>query len=238
MLPSIKKITSFLLASGLLCVAHGGPTIKVGSFVIPKLVEGRNAGTHVNVLREIEKRTGITCILEILPTKNTQQAFRDKVLDAYFPAVPQSTPDFAIKTEAYTPKRMYVYGLKDKPVITQVAELSGKTVGLISGYSYGEAISQAIKENKFTPSYFDLDTKCLNALLVGKVDYWVAEVSSGGKTIDVLIAKDKVSYDVNKPIAEIPIYFAFQPEKKAEAEAFSKAIIEMKKDGTMAKLLN
>lgn len=78
----------------------------------------------------------------------------------------------------------------------------------------------------------------MKKLSVGRVDAFVCEETSGLKAMK-LSGYENVTYDPSVSIYTQRSYFAFQPDEtgKRLAEEFSGAIREMKKDGTLQKIL-
>ena len=83
------------------------------------------------------------------------------------------------------------------------------------------------------------DVANMKKLGQGQIDAFVVEERSGLEALSLSGEKD-ITYDKEKPLSKQSVYFAFQstPEGELLAEKFTKAINEMKKDGSFDRILN
>lgn len=233
---SNKLLIANLFFANLAFTCFGG--IKIGSFPINRFVESENTGTFVKVLREIEKRTGVSCDLTISPVKRVMGDFETKQIVAYFPAVPQTMPKNAIATKPYTHKKIFAFSQISTPIANNIDDLKGKTIGLTTGYSYGAEIEKLQKDGSVKTEYVENDVSGFQMLVRGRIDFFIADETSGLKAIESSNTQSSVTYNKAQPICLVPIFFAFQPENKDTADNFSAAIEAMGKDGTLDQILS
>lgn len=116
--------------------------------------------------------------------------------------------------------------------------LAGKRVGVLRGWSYGDAFDQARASGLFRAEEVDNDAQNLAKLKAGRIDVMIA----GREGADASIAlSDKPSdYIVlEPPLSETVAYLAFpkQLKKRDVIDAFNQAMVSMRQDGTWDKII-
>jgi polar amino acid transport system substrate-binding protein len=211
-------------------------TYKMGSFPIPLMVEDDERGVFVKLFQEVARRTGEEFELAVYPTQRTQKLFQDGDLDGFFPASDTSAGDNAAKSAPFYSKANVVFVREGTPYISEVTQLEGKVVGVTKGYTY----SKEITENpNITLDYADSDVVNMRKLAKGRLDAFIVEEQSGVKALGES-GVTNVVYDPQQPLSSITIFFAFQNTEEGHmlAEKFSKALEEMKADGTFETIMS
>ena len=210
-------------------------TYQMGTFLIPLMVIDKDKGIFVELFKEAARRVEKDFEIVIFPTKRTFMYFHKGKIDGFFPALDKSAGEKAAKSSTIYSKNNVVFVKKGAPFIFTIKELEGKLVGLTRGYSYSEDITL----NKNIKFYIGIsDVINMKKLSKGEIDAFVVEEKSGIKALKESGVKN-VHYNLKKPLYGKRVFFAFQPtdEGRSLAEEFSKALAEMKKDGTFAKIM-
>ena len=235
----IKK--NSLLFFSLLTVIGSGDSVQagenvydIGTFYIPEFVENENDGRFIDLLKEIEKRTGRNFTIKLLPTKRAIVDFHENRIIGVFPGVDPFFKTEVVKSDVFHLKREVIFTRKNDS-FSNIKELEGKRVGLTLGYSYTDKLlSNPLIKFDNAPS----DVLNMKKLSAGRTDAFVCEETSGLKAMK-LSEVENVTYDPAVSIYTQKSYFVFQPTEtgKLLAEEFSAAIKEMKTDGTLKKIL-
>ena len=238
-----KKFILVLLTLMLTSYAFAGEKqkiYKVGTFPIPLMVESKTKGVFVELFSEIAKRAGIKYELVITPPKRTVTGLVDGSIDLFFPAlsaiIPPSKKVYKSKELIYV-KKDFVFTKKGANKLTTISDLEGKDVGITNGYPYAIKLVQN-KKIKFQKA--KTDEINVKKLMADRVVAFVVEEKSGLKAFDKMGLKTKIQYNSSKPISEQDVFFAFQKTKEGKRleTKISKAISEMKKDGTFGKIMS
>ena len=135
-------------------------------------------------------------------------------------------------------ENLAVYSHKDKPVeYKTIADLYGKKVGVIGGWSYGDEFDAAKKSGKLSVDEVNSDEKNLRKLDEGRLDAVIA-VEDSAKPI---ISSRKLGnvIQAKQLLASNKSYLAFNKSANQTAllEQFSKAITSMRDDGSLNKIV-
>lgn len=209
-------------------------TYKFGAFPIPLMVESKDKGIFIELTKEIAKRANVTIEIVVEPTKRILNGFNENQLDIIYPAVDVTLPKPAERTTAVYHKIDYTFHKSDKPYKT-MKDLEGKKVGITLGYPYTKELT-GNKNLKIETANDDITN--FKKLEAGRIDAFVVEEHSGVKALKDSGVKG-IAYDKNRPLSKMDVYYAFQktPEGKDLAVKFSRALDEMKKDGTFARIM-
>ncbi len=210
-------------------------SMKMASFKIPLMVESSTKGIFVELSNEVAKRAGIQLNISLFPPKRTVQNFMEKTVDILFPALDVTTPIQVEKSAPVYIKHDFVFYKKGSK-LTTLKDLEGKTVGLTIGYPYAKKLT-GNKKIKF--HYISSDVKNMSMLSVGRIDAFVVEESSGKKAL-IESGVNNVGYTSSTPLSKQDVYYAFQKnaQGKDAAAKFSKALADMKLDGTFGKIMS
>lgn len=228
----VLTILAFLVEAFPLMAA----SIKMGSYPIPKMVESKDKGVFVELVKEVAKRAGYTLNLEIAPPPRTVNNFSQGKIDGFFPALDVIVLAPAAKSSPIYTKVDFAFFKKGDTDLKTIKDLEGKRVGITRGYPYaGELMSNP--KIIFDPA--DDDVTNMKKLAAGRIDAFVVEEKSGLEALKKS-GETSLTYDASTPLSRQPVYFAFKnsPDGKDAAEAFSQALIDMKKDGSLKKILS
>lgn len=203
-------------------------------------VDGQAMGVYPAILAEAFKRMGIPLEMQAVPWKRALSAIdhgQSGVGGIY-------KSDERLKKYDYSDKLLdeviQVYVLRGmESEFTSVSSLTGKTIGVLSGWSYGEDFDAAARSGKIIVEAVAGDTQNFFKLMRGHVDAVLA-VSEVGDMImagSPDIAKAIVALPI--PLSNFPTFLAFNKSaNKTEVLAkFNSAIAQMKADGSMNKLV-
>lgn len=235
----MKHFRKLLAAACLLAIAGTdgleAKTYRIGTFVVPLLVEDQAHGIFVALFAEVLKRTGENCALAVYPTNRTLKLFQEGELDGFFPASEKNAGEKAAKSSSFFNKNTFIFVRQGAPYIHAAAELEGKKLGLTKGYTYSAELTS---NPKILVEYADSDVINMRKLSQGRIDAVAAEERSGQQAIAESGATN-LGYDPAKPYHTLPIFFAFQDtaEGRALAAKFSQALTHMQADGTFEKIM-
>lgn len=140
-------------------------------------------------------------------------------------------------SEPILTENVAVYFNKSKPVnFRTIADLNGKRIGVIRGWSYGEAFDAARKEHRFVVEEFPSDWINLVRLNHGLLDVALAVEESGklemaaGKLVCI---EQSPTYLVS---SKTHLAFAKSARKTGLLADFDTAIVAMKSDGTFEQM--
>ncbi len=142
-------------------------------------------------------------------------------------------------SDALFVERIAVFYNSQRPIdFHTVHDLFGKRVGVIRGWSYGDELDLARKNEQLLVEEVNGDQQNFKKLASGRLDAVLAIVESGERALDEgagELAYVKMSATL---LASNPAYLAFS--KKANQletlKQFNKALAAMKKDGSLDKL--
>lgn len=127
-------------------------------------------------------------------------------------------------------EKIVVYFNKTAPVaFSKVADLKGKKVGVIRGWSYGDDFDEARKAGVLTAEEGDSDEATFRKLDVGHLDAVVAVNESGNG----LLSKYKNIASAATPLSQNGTFIAFAKtaNMKDVLKSFDQAIKDMQKSG-------
>jgi|GEM_PF-728039 ABC-type amino acid transport/signal transduction systems, periplasmic component/domain len=210
-------------------------TVKMATYPIPLMVENEDKGIFVQLAKELGLRTQQKIVIEVKPASKSILAFSTGEVDAIFPGLDVIMPKNCAKSEPFYLKTDFIFYRTDKP-LRDLKHLEGKKVGLTFRYPYAKELT-ANKKIKFELAPNDVVN--MKKLASGAIDAFVVEERSGLEALKVSGEKN-ISYDKERPLSKQSVYFAFQNNSEGEqlAEKFSKAILEMKKDGSFDRIIN
>jgi polar amino acid transport system substrate-binding protein len=229
----ICSVIVFMIAVSPLMAA----SLRMGTYPIPKMVESEDRGVFIDLAREVAKRAGYVLDLEIAPPPRIVGDFSQGKFDGFFPALDVLLVfGAAAKSSPVYTKQDFAFFRKEGAELRTIEDLEGKRVGITRGYPYA---AELMSNRKILFDSADDDVTNMKKLASGRIDAFVVEERNG---LEALKKSGGVSvtYDATKPISRQAVYFAFKstPEGKSAAEAFSRALGEMKKDGSLAKILS
>lgn len=200
---------------------------------------GRPAGLYPRLFGEAFRRAGVEIDLAALPWRRALESLSDGrcgVGGVYMNAERAAACDYS---SPFYAERLAVYTLKGKAdAYSSIESLYGKTVGVIAGWYYSEAFSDAIRAGTISVSPTAGDIQNMRMLASARVDAVIAIVESGDLAIrelrlDGIIARSPRMLAVN------PVYLAFNKSagRARIIKLFDEAILSMKADGTFDRII-
>ncbi|WP_243364665.1 substrate-binding periplasmic protein [Fundidesulfovibrio terrae] len=116
--------------------------------------------------------------------------------------------------------------------------LRGKHVGVLRGWSYGDAFDQARAAGDFTVEEVESDSQNLAKLQAGRIHAMVA--TREGADASIAVSNSPRDFIIlEPPLLEMPTYLAFAKHaRKTELLAsFNAALASMRRDGTWNKII-
>ncbi|MPY23490.1 transporter substrate-binding domain-containing protein [Shewanella psychropiezotolerans] len=224
----------FLFFTGVSVAAD--ETYLIGTFPIPLMVEDKDNGIFIELTKEIAKRSKIKITIKVLPPKRITTYFAENILHGFFPALDVMVTHKISKSESIYIKKDFGFTKQGQPLVKSITDLTGKHIGMTLGYPYSKEITANLS---FTTSTAPSDINNIIMLDAGHIDVFVVEEKSGLKAIEQS-GKNNISYDSEQPLSRQNVYYAFQSDKTGQRLAllFSKALVEMKNDGTFENIMS
>jgi ABC-type amino acid transport substrate-binding protein len=146
---------------------------------------------------------------------------------------------YLLYSKAYLENRLVLVARKGTDVsASSLAELKGKTVAVVDGYAYGDAVDSAA-QTRFVRGASAHDN--LQALLAGKVDYVLLEELVVEYLFEQQAKEAKARLEVGKvPLVKRTLHLAIRkalPDAQRIIDRFNDAIASMVGDGSYNKAL-
>ena len=237
----MKSIASLLVLSCALLGLHlparaETPALRLASlewlpYTGPGLPDG---GLSSAVAKAVAARFGQGLVIDYFPWKRTMQVgASDPAFAGYFPAY--YTPERARQCHFSAPMGRSTLGLAmlaAAPLQWRVLDdLVGSKLGVVLGYTNGEAFDEMVRNGKLVVDASVTDTINLKKLLAGRVRAVVIDkaVLRYLLAADPAISKerDKLAFD-NRPLAELALHVCFQrtPQGLKLKQSFDAALLQ------------
>ncbi len=212
---------------------YASQIISFASFPIPVLIQNSKNGIFIEIVREACLRLNIKPEILIYPPKRSFKYFSENKTQAFFPAIPFHVSEQIVTTTPFHYKRAFAFTKRGTKAITTVAELKGKRVGLTTGFAYPPNI---VNDSDITVDFTEFFQASLKKLQAGRIDCFIGDPDI---TLNAMRKLNfSLSYDLEKPIYEEPVFIAFHKTAAGIelADKFSLAISKMLDDGTILKI--
>ncbi|MDY0362418.1 MAG: transporter substrate-binding domain-containing protein [Desulforegulaceae bacterium] len=198
---------------------------------------GKWTGHDVDIVKKACERFGVSAVFKEYPWKRCLKMIEHGDAQAIISAM--NTPDrqeyilFPVSNLSYEKNVILGHKANDL-IIDSLDDLKGKTIGLQSGYSYGDEFdhySGLLKDFSFSQE-----------LMLKKFHAKRTELIIGNEAV-ILYLNKKLNFEPVKvlyAVSEDPLYIGFSkvhPDGKELFEKFSKALAEMKKEGIIDALI-
>jgi polar amino acid transport system substrate-binding protein len=204
---------------------------------------GRPKGILVDILHEIEARSGLVFDIRLMPWKR-----------AYLNALDGRGGIFGLSKNT---ERLSLFDFSDIMYVDEMrlvvikgrefhyhsmADLKGLTLGVTRGASYGDEYDRA-KGRVFIPSEDSGATSRLRMLLAGRID--AALIGPGKTAVRVTITRDKTLMEnrdqfviLDTPFARDDNYIGFTRGlgRRETLQRISRVLREMRRDGTIRRI--
>lgn len=198
---------------------------------------GKAAGVYPALIESAFNRMNVPVSIKAIPWKRCIQEIDDGVAGVggiYKNAERLKKYDYS---EPLFIEKLVIFYPKANPInFTKIEDLKGKKVGVIRGWSYGDAFDNARKAGTFTADEGASDDQNFQKMDLGRLDIVVAIKESG----EDLMKKYKNIEAVPTPLIENPAFLALakSANKAALLKQFDQAIKDMKKSGEFQKLVS
>lgn len=198
---------------------------------------GRAEGLYPDLLRAIFARLGEPVSVQAKPWRRAlaeAEAGQGAIGGLYQTEARLTKFDFSGPVFV---ERIKVYSKTSKPLMfREIADLKGQTVGVIRGWSYGDAFDAARNSGLFIADEADSDQQNFAKLRNGRVDVVLAIDEAAAAA---LVAPSNDIYAAEVPLAENPVYLAFA-KRNAQTKLlrrFDAALAAMKASGEYQRLV-
>jgi len=195
---------------------------------------GNAAGIYPALLSAVFERMGVEMIVKTFPWKRSLK--KGKGGEAGIGGIYKT--DERLKIFDYSApiyrEVVLVYVPKKQPfTFNRLSDLAGKTIGVLRGWSYGDAFDQFRQEGKVTVKAANNDSTTFKRLVFGYVDCLFAPELTGNQMLRQKDYQDQV-IALPKPLVVKDTYlvFAKRAQKKKLLEQFNTTLKIMKADGT------
>lgn len=197
---------------------------------------GKLTGYDVEVITEAAKRAGIKINFVATPWDSMFLGLESKKYDIIANQIGKN-PDREKKylfSESYLVSGAQLIVKDTNKKITSLNDLKGKKVGTSVGSNYNKLLTEFDKNKEINLVYYDGDvTQVFQDISLGRIDATVNDRLTVGENIKKLGLKVKT---VGKPLNEVPSFFVFRKDSADLKAKIDKALLSMKKDGTLGKI--
>lgn len=198
--------------------------------------KGKLTGYDVEVITEAAKRAGIKINFVPTPWDSMFLGLESKKYDIVANQIGKN-PDREKKylfSESYLISGAQIIVKDTNNKIKTLNDLKGKKVGTSVGSNYNKLLTEFDKNKEINLVYYDGNvTEIFQEISLGRLDATVNDRLTVGENAKKLGLKVKT---VGNPINEVPSYFIFRKDSGDLKNKIDKALLSMKKDGTLGKI--
>jgi len=203
-------------------------------------VDNKAAGVYPALVAEAFSRMDQPLELEVLPWKRALHFLdtgRGGVAGIYMNAERLERYDFSDPLHEET--LLLVQRASDPFRHTGVDSLRGRTVGVLRGWSYGDAFDKARSEGLFAVEEVDGDAQNFEKLLARRIDTMLVVKESAEAAMASSNSRDKFLVQP-QPFARTSAYLAFAKHANMRPflDAFNKTMADMRRDGVRDKIVS
>ncbi|HYD32415.1 MAG TPA: transporter substrate-binding domain-containing protein [Azospirillaceae bacterium] len=197
--------------------------------------DGKRTGMDVEIVEAVLARIDVTPEHRAVPWNRVVNDLDQNQTDIGFQFV--GKPERFEKYNMAGPHRagVTVFAVRADSSIAfdRLEDLTGKKVGIVSGFAYTTDFDQAgfIVKEAATDNLLNL-----RKLMAGRIDAAIGDLH----TLAWLVKQEKIGDKVRflpRPLAEVPRYIAFPKPRIEQANRFGKALDELKADGTIQSIV-
>jgi len=238
-----KTLLALTLSLGLLGTANAKDLVIAADPWCPFNCEpgSDRPGVMVEIAREVFEPLGYTVTYETINWSRALVETREGKFDAVFGATPGDAEDFVFPESAQSVSgNAYFVRADDDWTYAKPEDLSGKTIGLIRDYAYGDEIQANIDAHaqaEYAGGEDPLTTN-IKKLLAGRIDIVLEDASVFMYAANELGAGDKVRLVHSDDSG--PIYIALSPAKdhsKELAGHLDTGMAELRDSGKLNEIL-
>ncbi len=199
--------------------------------------DGKPAGLYVALATEAFKRAGIAADIRVAPWKRAVQAAEDgssALGGCYSNADRLAKYDF---TDGLFEETLVLIVQKGKAFkYGGVADLRGKRIGVMAGWSYGDDFDKAKADKALTADEADSDDANIRKLLAGRVDAIIMDRLAATKQFSAALAGTEI---LPTPLTRNATYIIFKKSlgKQAVIAKLNAALKAMRADGSYDRIV-
>ena len=198
--------------------------------------KGQLTGYDIEVITEAAKRAGIKINFIPTPWDSMFLGLESKKYDIIANQIGKN-PDREKKylfSESYLISGVQIIVKNNRNDIKSLEDLKGKKVGTSVGSNYNKILTDFDKKKEIKLVYYDGDvTQIFQELKSGRIDATLNDRLTVNDNVKKLGLNVKTT---GKVIDEVPSYFVFRKDSADLKAKIDKALLAMKKDGTLAKI--
>ncbi|MDX1367080.1 transporter substrate-binding domain-containing protein [Pseudomonas sp.] len=200
--------------------------------------DGQARGLYPLVLHAVFARVGQPLAIQAMPWKRALR--RSENAEVGVGGIYKTSRRMALYdySQPIFEEKLIVFVHRDKAFrFTQVDDLYGKRIGVIRGWSYTEALDEAIRDGSIQVTESSSDKANFKMLASGRLDAVIAIELAGQRIIQQLQMHQVLA--LAPPLSINPTYlvFAKQARQQALLQRFDQILLEMRADGSLDKLV-
>lgn len=194
------------------------------------------AGVYVRLTREAFKRAGVEADIQVTAWKRAvamADAGEAALGGCYMNDERLAKYDF---TDKLYDETLLLFVRKGKAFkFETMADLKGKKIGVMPGWSYGDAFDKARADKVFTAEEVESDDQNIKKLVAGRLDAIIIEKLSARKLLGAVPAEVEA---LAQPLQQLSTYVAFNKKagKLSVVKKFNDALRAMRADGSYDKI--
>lgn len=198
--------------------------------------KGKLTGYDIEVITEAAKRSGIKINFITTPWDSMFLGLESKKYDIIANQISKNSDREKkyLFSDSYLISGAQIIVKDNNNKIKNLDDLKGKKVGTSVGSNYNKLLTEFDKKKEINLVYYDGNvTEIFQEISLGRIDATVNDRLTVGENVKKLGLKVKT---VGSPINSVPSYFVFRKDSEDLKEKIDKAILSMKKDGTLGKI--
>ncbi len=203
------------------------------------LTESSDKGLVIDVLKEIEKRSGLKLQIDVVATPRATGEFLKGNYDVLCPASPASidvTSGKFVMSSQILERQEIVFMRKTDKLLASVDDFKGLRVGVLAGAYVN--VHDIVDSKTFIVEQNPDNVANMKKLLANRLDVVVAEKFNALGAVSEADPNKQLQYDLNHPLKRMKAFFAMHNDDRGKEinAAFSKAIDDLAKEGFLKKL--
>jgi len=205
-----------------------------------RIEKGQPVGFSVDVVRQAFERIGEPLRIDVYPVARAIAYYETGRADGLFTIKPtEARRARMLFTRRPVLKQDFVlFGLRgaDTDYVDDLSALAGKTVGVVTGLTYGERFAQAVRAGVLRTDDATTLAQGFRKLQAGRVDLVISSRAVGLQAVRDLGLEARVEVK-GAPVETSYSYLALQPGIHEDlARRFDQALDEMQRDGTLRRI--
>lgn len=240
MLKPLARALFALALSAVTALAQAEVVIAIDNANPPFMYQqdGQPKGLYPLLVQGVFKHAGIPLSIQALPWKRALR--KAESAEVGIAGIYKTAPRLAVfdYSQPIFEEKLILYVRQDKAFeFAQVSDLYGKRIGVIRGWSYTEALDEAIKSGRIEASENSSDEANFKKLASGRLDAVIAIELAGQRIIQRLQLANMRALEPALSINPTYLVFAKQARQQALLQRFDQSLQAMRADGSLAELV-